>query len=561
MTPFVPKNLRDYQCWSIDGNADFPGILLALRDHKSALLVLATGLGKSVVVAKVANEWTNGNVLVLAHRIELIDQLADTLHAELGYKPVIEQGPRGTDPESLFASGAIIVGSIQSMITEKRLRKFAKHPFGLVIIDEAHRATSPSYQKLIDRLREMNPELRVLGVTATPNRTDGTALGLVFEVVAYQMDIVAGIDAGWLVDIHQKFAVVGELDLSKVKLVKNEFGEMDFNAKEMEALLTQEGPLHAMSRPVLDCTTDGQQAIIFAASVSHAHLWAAVLNHYRPGCAAAIDGTMLKGEGQQRTEAVKRFKAGELQFLLNMNIATEGFDAPKTSFVIMGRPTKSLLVYTQMLGRGTRALAGVVDGLATAEERKDAIAASAKPFCTVLDFVGNTKHEVVTATDVLGGNFDVDIRDGADEIIGSQGVANVRDALTKARASMLLEMEERRRKPLRNVVQKVEVPYQIGDVGKFGGHHANGSVTKTSRGGATDGQVTALINLGVQREAAEGYGRKQASAVINALRQKRCTIKQAATLSKHGYDPKDFNSDTASEQIQKIADNGWRRPS
>lgn len=553
------KVLRDYQGHAIGGNAQYPGVLNALYGHKSTLVVMATGLGKTVVIAKVAHDWTDGNVLCLAHRIELVDQMADTLAGELGYRPSVEQGPRGLDLETLFAAGHVVVGSIQSMITERRRKKFRKHPFGLIIIDEAHRATSPSYVRLVDGYRELYPQCRVMGVTATPNRTDGTALGLVFDSVAFEMGIVQGIDEGWLVDIRQKFAVVEDLDLSKVPVTKNEFGEVDFKQAELESLLKQEGPLHAMSRPVLDCTQGGEQAIVFAASVSHAHLWAAVLNHYRPGCAAAIDGSMAKGEGQPRTELVKRFKEGALQFLLNFNIATEGFDAPRTAFVVMGRPTKSLLVYTQMLGRCTRPLPGVVDGVPTAEGRKDAIAASAKPHATVLDFVGNSKHQVVTATDVLGGNFDVDVRDGADEIIGAKGTANVRDAITKARAAMLLEAEEQRRRPMREAVAGVDLKYALADVSPFSGSH-RGSAPRTSRGGATDAQVAALVNLGVPREEALAFGRKQAGAVITAKRQKRCTEPQARTLRKYGYDPKDFNSDTASAQIQAIADNGWRKP-
>jgi superfamily II DNA/RNA helicase len=334
---------------------------------------------------------------------------------------------------------------------------------------------------------------------------------------------------------------------------------MDFKQQDLEALLNQEGPLHAMSRPILDCTTDGQQAIIFAASVTHAHLWAAVLNHYRPGCAAAIDGTMAKGEGQERTEAVKAFKKGELQFLLNMNICTEGFDAPKTAFVVMGRPTKSLLVYTQQLGRCTRPLPGVVDPYPTAEERKDAIAASAKPFATVLDFVGNSKHQVISATDVLGGNYDVAVRDLADDIVGAHQNGNVQDALLKAKASMLLEAEEKKRKPMRDAVKNTKVAYHLSDVDPFGG--SNGaSKPKTSRGGSTDAQIACLVNLGVDQKTAEGYSKRQAGAVIDSLRRTRCTKKQGETLAKFGYDPKNFNSETASAKIQEIADNGWRKP-
>jgi superfamily II DNA or RNA helicase len=521
---------------------------------------MATGLGKTVVMSKVANEWTRGNVLCLAHRIELVDQMADTLAGELGFRPVVEQGPRGIDPDSLFAEGSIVVGSIQSMISEKRLRKFAGHPFGLLIIDECHRATAPSYQKLIDRLAKMNKDLRILGVTATPNRTDGTAMGLIFQTVAFEMGIVPGIDAGWLVDIHQKFAVVEDLDLSKISCKRNEFGEMDFKASELEAFLSQEGPLHAMSRPVLDCTTKGEQAIIFASSVKHAHLWAAVLNHYRPGCAAAIDGTMPKGQGCERTETVERFKAGELQFLLNMNICTEDFDAPKTAFVIMGRPTKSPLVYTQMLGRATRPLPGVVDGLATAEERKDAIAASTKPFATVLDFVGNSsQHQVITATDILGGTYDVDIRNAADRIIGARASANVRDALVKAQASMLLEAEEAKRRPMRTVVQGVNLQYTLGDVSPFSGT-APASAPQGARGTLSDGQLRALRDMGVAENTALTYGRKQAGAVLKGMRRSRCSLNQAKTLRKFGFDPMQFNFSGAHDQIQAIADNGWRWP-
>jgi superfamily II DNA or RNA helicase len=553
------KTLRDYQQRAISGNDRFPGINRALTQNRSTVCVMATGLGKSVVAAMVMNDWTRGNVLCLAHRIELLDQMADHLAQHLGYRPSVEQGPRGLDRDTLFAAGHVVVGSIQSMITERRLKKFKNHSFGLIVIDECHRATAPSYVKLVEEYTKLDPELRVLGLTATPNRTDGTALGLVFQSVAFEMGICAGIDQGWLVDIHQKFAVVEELTLDKVPLTTNEFGEKDFQAKELETLLSQEGSLHAMSRPILDCTANGEQAIIFTASVNHAHLLAAVLNHSRPGCAGAVDGTMAKGEGGERTEIVRRFKDGDLQFLLNFNIATEGFDAPRTAFVVMGRPTKSQLVYTQALGRCTRPLPGLVDGLDSKEARKDAIAASEKPYATVLDFVGASRLGVVAASDVLGGNYDVDTRDLADEIVGAQRNGNVRDALTKARASLLLAADEEQRRPMRNAIGEVMLAYRLTDAGGFNSSNA-GSVAKTSRGGSTDAQVAALVNLGVGRNTALGYSKRQASAVIDSLRQKRCTIKQAATLVRFGHDPSAFNAESASKKIDEIAAAGWRHP-
>jgi superfamily II DNA or RNA helicase len=550
---------RDYQLAACNGNDAHPGILPALEKNLSAICVMATGLGKTFVLSKVAHEWHKGNVLLLAHRIELVDQMADAVASVLGYRPVVEQGDRGIEEGSLWGAGSIVVGSVQSMISARRKRKFKYHPFGLVIIDECHRAVSPSYVNLIDYYREIDPECRVLGMTATPNRSDDTALGIVFNSVAFEMGILDGIEQGWLCNIEQKFATVAELTLDKIPLKRNEFGQLDYSPADLERFLVTDGPLMAMSKPVLDSTQNGEQAIIFTASVAHAHQWAAALNHLRPGCAGAVDGTMSKGEGGQRTETMRAYKEGKLQFLLNFNIATEGFDAPNTSYVIMGRPTKSQLVYTQMLGRGTRPLPGTVDGLETAEERKAAIAASRKPFATVLDFVGNSRHQAVTAADILGGNYDVDIRRMADELIGNQGKGNVQDALKKGQALMLLEQEEERRRPMRDAIADAEIDYVMEDVDPFGGGFSGRKVNKP-RGGATDAQVKLLCNFGVAEETAQGYSKRQASAVISDYVRTRCTISQAKTLTRYGYDPKDYTYHTAKILIDEIRQNGWRRP-
>jgi superfamily II DNA or RNA helicase len=545
------KTLRDYQGFAITGGNGHLGILPSLEQHKSTLLVLPTGTGKTVVISKVATDWPRGNILCLAHRIELVDQMAATLAVELGYEPIIEQSQRGADPMNLWQGGLVVCGSIQSMISRKRVEKYRVQPFGLIIVDEAHRATSPSYTKLIECYTELDPELRVLGVTATPNRTDGTALGLVFESVAYQMDIWEGIDAGWLVDIHQKFCVLGEIDFSTLRMTKNEFGEADFKQADLERVLTEEKILHEMSHPLLDMTQEGQQAIVFCASVPHAHLWSMVLNRYRSGCSKAVDA---ETDTEERKRIVQAYKNGELQFLLNYDVFSEGFDAPTTSMVVMGRPTKSLLKYTQMLGRGTRPLSGVVDGVPTIPGRKDAIAASGKPFLTVLDFVGNSRHKIISAADVLGGNYDVDIREAANGLLGNKP-GNVREAINKAKAAAMLAMEERKR----DAIKFSRPDYQIQDVGAFDARGV-GAVQEKLRGGATDGQVSFLINLGIDREDAYKMGQRQAGAVINDLKQKRCTIKQASILRKYGLNPGEFNVDSASAMIDEIKDNGWKWP-
>ena len=545
-----PKDVRparDYQAKCIQD------ALAALETHKSALVVMPTGTGKTLVFSKIAEQWSRGNTLVLAHRIELVDQAAQSIAKELGYTPVIEQGNRGCDPEFLHQGGVIVVGSIQSMITKRRMDKFRRVPFGLLIIDECHRATSSGYRRLIAYYRELDPELRVLGVTATPNRTDGTALGIVFDHVAFEMNILDGIDNGWLVDIHQKFGVLGEVDFSKLRTTKNQFGEVDFNPDDLEKVMTEEKSLHEMSKPVLDTTEDGRQAIIFTASVAHAHLWAMVLNRYRPGCAVAVDGTTDK---EERKRAIYMFREGKIQFLLNYNLFTEGFDAPNTAMIVMGRPTKSLLVYCQMLGRGTRVLPGVVDGVPTVEGRKDAIAASSKPFVTVLDFVGNSRHKIISATDVLGGNYDVDVKETANRRLG-KNAGNVREEMKKARAAMILAAEERKRMGM--VFEDVE--YSLQEVSPFDASLV-GVVSKPQegRGTITDNQLGFLIKLGIPYKTAVKYSRGQAGAVLSAKKQKSCTAPQAKVLRKFGYNPENFNVETASKQIDAIKSNGWRRP-
>ena len=541
------KTLTDYQSDTVQAIKD------ALAKHKSTIAVLATGLGKSVVCSKVASEFP-GTVLILAHRIELVDQMAAHIATELGYDPEIEQGDRVANEYSLMERGKVVVASVQTMITPRRMKRYSKHPFALCIVDECHRATSASYVKLIDAYRQVNPDCKLLGVTATPNRTDGTAMGLVFDSVAIERGIVWGIANGWLVDIRQKFAIVENLDLSKVKSAYNEFGERDFDRKQLEELLTQEGPLHAMSRPVLDCTQNGEQALIFASSVNHAHLWERVLNHYRPDCAKTIDGNTPKDE---REYAVNLYKEKRLQFLLNFNIFTEGFDAPATEFVVMGRPTKSQLVYTQALGRCTRPLPGLVYGLATAEERKDAIAGSAKPFATVLDFVGATRLAgVVTATDVLGGNYDVDMRAAANEITGANegSEGHVLDALEKAKACLMLEAEEDKRKEARDAIARTKVNYILEDVKGFGS--PTRPALELGRGDVSDKTVESLLKMGVKYEVAIGYSQKQAGAVLKSMRDKQPSMKQIKWLKWKGFNPAEYNFWSAQAKITELNSNG-----
>jgi superfamily II DNA or RNA helicase len=530
----------------------YAATLRELERVTSTILVLPTGTGKTVILAKLVANWNRGNVLLLAHRTELLEQARDKFGAELGYLPVIEQAERGMEPDCLWRGGLVLVASVQTMRNDKRLEKFRNHPFDLIAIDEAHHAVAKSYRKIVDYFLAMNPSCKVVGVTATPTRSDETAMGTVFTSCAYQYPICQAIDDGWLTRPRQFLVTVEGVDFSGVRMTRNEFGETDFNQADLEAVLVEEEPLHGLAKPILE-QAGGRSGIIFAAGVGHAHLLAAVLNRERQGCAAAVDGTTDK---EKRRQLVKDFSEGRLQFLSNFNVFSEGFDCPQASLVVMGRPTKSLLVYTQQLGRVLRPLDGLVDGFADAADRRAAILSSEKPYALCLDFVGNSRHRIVTCADVLGGNYDLAAIDRARRNIAEgqkpTRPADVIEELKKARAELLLEAEQESRRLVR-----AQVSYSAHEVNALVGGDVAGRGVERTRGGSSDSQIAFLVNLGVSRQTASGYTRRQASAVIEKLKAQRCTNKQRAILTRFG-EPADVNFDEAKTIIDEIASAGWQ---
>ncbi len=539
------KTLRPYQADSV------AAVRKTFDASCSCVLVLPTGTGKTVVMAKLSSEWARGNVLLLAHRVELLDQAADKLESELGYRPVVEQAQRCIDPECLWQGGLVLVGSVATMRSDERLEKFKQYPFDLILIDECHHATAPSYRKIVDYFLGLNPQCKILGVTATPRRADNTALGAVFKDVAYQLGIQEAVNDGWLVPVQQEFADIQDVSFDGLATGKNDFGESDFRAADMESVLIEEEPLHGMARAILERAGD-KQTIIFNAGVQHAHLMADVLNRpdYKPESAAAVDGETRK---EKRREIVQAFSAGKLQFLCNFGVFTEGFDCPPVALVAMGRPTKSVGLYTQMLGRGMRPLDGIVDGWGCAEDRKMAILTSNKPHLLVLDFVGNSQHKLVSSYDVLGGNYDLEAIALAKE--RSKGKPDdVADALKKAQAEKNLERYLAQR---RHIKAQVDVRYERVDPFGHGAPAPEVQAGTNTRGGASDAQVGFLVNLGVDYATAAGYTKRQASAVIEKLKATRCTAKQKATLARFGEDTS-VNFEQAKAVIDAIANNGWK---
>lgn len=532
--------LRPYQRQCIDE------VLANLRNVNRTVAVLPTGLGKTVIAAHLVKEWEGGNILFLAHTRELIEQSAAKIADEIGIKPHIEMNIHGAELGTLWQGDMVVVGSVQSMRSDKRLAKYKPYPFDLIIVDECHHAVAAGYVKVIDYFTELNPNLKVVGITATPNRADETALGLVFNDVAFTRDITWAVNEGWLVPFEQLTVTVESLDLDSVK-VKTKDGVRDFNREELEERLTEERVLHEMATPILHETAT-RQAIIFTAGVQHAHALADILNAHRQGCAAAVDGTT---DPDVRRKIVKAFSAGDLQYVLNFGVFTEGFDAPATAAVIMGRPTKSVGLYTQCLGRGLRPLPGTVDGIPDSFDRCAAIATSAKHNCLILDFVGASRNGVVDCYDVLGGNYDVEVKQLASDAARENGRTRVNaDDLELAKNILALRRALSSREQI--VVQS---SYRLDSVedGRMAG---SGLSASAKRGGASDGQVSLLQKLGVSRDTALGYTKKQAGAVIDSIGKTRCTSGQAWLLKKAGLNPEGIGMEAAGKLIDEMKSKG-----
>jgi len=394
--------LRDYQTKCVQAVID------CWKEHPSCVVVLPTGCGKTVVFAEIVRrrlesftdpgEESNAHAMILAHREELVMQAKEKIESVTGKTAVIEMGE--------FKAGdffgrrhPVVVSSVQTQITE-RMNRFNPDDYQTLVIDEAHHATAKSYRRCIDHYMQ-NGDCRLLGVTATPDRADEKALGQVFDAVAFEYSVLDAVRDGWLVPVRQKLVKVGTLDFSGISTTAG-----DFNQGELSQIVEEEQNLHSVAVPTVQIC-GRRRAIVFAVTVKQAERLCEILNRMRGGCAEWLCGKTPK---EERHQILERFRAGGTQFVVNVGVLTEGFDDAGVEVVVMARPTKSRALYAQMAGRATRPaaeIAGRLGACEAGEKRCALIAASSKPSCLIIDFVGNAgRHKLVTTADILGGKED-----------------------------------------------------------------------------------------------------------------------------------------------------------
>jgi type I site-specific restriction endonuclease len=308
-----------------------------------------------------------------------------------------------------------------------------------------------------------------------------------------------------------------------------------------------------------------KQTLAFTASVLHAEIMSNIFNRVVPGIAAMVCG---KTPESDRTKLNAQFKAGDLPILCNCGTHTEGFDSPSVEIVMMGRPTKSKVLYQQMLGRGTRTLPGVVDGPETAEERKAAISASTKTRLDVIDFVGNAgRHSLVCSADIFSGNMEDIVVQRAKKRAEEKGAGRM-DELLEEEAEKLAEEREKARQAeaARKAHLVAKARFSIKTISPFETFNLQPARAR----GWDDGkqlspkQESLLLKIGVDpKNMPYAQARQLLNEQFRRWHENLATLKQCQTLKRFypEINTTNLKMSDASKLIDDLARNGWRRPS
>ena len=335
--------------------------LAALRQYGNTLAVAPTGSGKTIMLSAVAGSVLaepGAKACILAHRTELTGQNRTKFSR---VNPSLTTSVVDANEKSW--SGRATFAMVQTLSKGANLDQIPT--LDLLVIDEAHHASSPSYRAVIDKVQSRNPNAAICGLTATPNRGDGQGLRDVFSNLADQITLAEMIASGHLVPPRTFVIDVGAQEaLSKVRRTA-----VDFDMDEVASILNKTLITDAVIRNWKEKASD-RKTIVFCSTVAHA---LSVCNGFNAAGvpAVAIHGDLAETE---RKACIARFESGDAQVIVNVAILTEGYDFTPTACVVLLRPSSYKSTFIQMVGRGLR----TVDP----EEHPHVI----KTDCIVLDF-------------------------------------------------------------------------------------------------------------------------------------------------------------------------------
>ncbi|KAG0297233.1 hypothetical protein BGZ98_000660, partial [Dissophora globulifera] len=312
--------------------------------------------------------------LVLAHRQELLDQTeAHILRTGTGLTVTIDQGVRNADMDA-----DVIVASVQSLgrLGSARLPRYNPKEFKCIIIDEAHHAAAESYMRILQHFgaNKPNTHIFVYGCSATVRRHDGIKLEGVFDYISYQRDFLTMIEEKWLCPLR----IIGVETSTDLRGVTTQAG--DFALKELSLRVNIKDRNDAVVREYKRHCVGRKATVVFAVNIEHLEELTEAFR--KEGFDAR--GLSSKTSNAERVQLLEDFRDGQFPIIVNCGILTEGTDVPTIDSVIMARPTKSNVLFQQMMGRGMRLSPGKED-------------------CLVLDFVDIVKDDgMVTVPTLLG---------------------------------------------------------------------------------------------------------------------------------------------------------------
>ena len=490
------------------------------------LLVLPTGCGKTIVFSKVIEDRVRAGdrVLVLAHRGELLEQASDKLAQATGLRCATEKA----DESCLGSWYRVAVGSVQSLMREKRLSRFAHDYFQTIVVDEAHHVLSDGYQRVLDHFGQA----KVLGVTATPDRGDMRNLGQCFQSLAYEYTLPKAIREGFLSPI-KALTIPLKLDLTGVGVQSGDFKAGDLGTA-LDPYLEQIAD--EMTRHCSDHKT-----VVFLPLVKTSQKFRDIL--LRHGFRAAE----VNGTSQDRTQILSDFDTGKYNVLCNSMLLTEGWDCPSVDCIVVLRPTKVRSLYSQMVGRGTRLFRG-------------------KDHLLLLDFLWHTeRHELCHPANLICENEEV-ARKMTENIEAAGCPVDIEQAEQKASEDVVAQREEalakqlhemRRRK--QRLVDPLQFEMSIQAEDLTGYTPAFG----WEMGPPSDAQKNTLEKLGILPDQIESAGK--AKLLLDRLGARReaglTTPKQIRFLEGRGFrHVGTWSFESAKHMIDRIAANGWKTP-
>ena len=495
--------------------------------RKRTLLVLPTGCGKTVVFTKLAEEMVKQGkrVLILAHRTELLEQASDKLFKITGLKTALEKA----DSTAIGSWCRVSVGSVQTLQRDKRLNQFPKDYWDVIIVDEAHHILSDGYMKVMKYFDVAN----VLGVTATPDRSDMRNLGSYFDSLAYEYSLVQAIKEGYLSKI-KALTIPLSLDLTNVSMSAGDFKASDVGTA-LDPYLEQ-----IADEMVKQCAD--RKTVVFLPLVKTSQKFRDILN------AKGFKAAEVNGESKDRAEILEDFEKDRYNVLCNSMLLTEGWDCPSVDCVVVLRPTKVRALYSQMVGRGTRLHPGkeellLLDFLWHTERHE--LCRPAHLICETPEVAQKMVENMEEQTGVM-----LDLEDM--EVKATEDVVAQRE---EALAKQLEEMRKRKRKLVDPLQFEMSIHAEdlSNYVPNFGWEMAP----------ASDKQIKALEKYGIFTDEIGNAGK--ANLLLDRLNKRQqeglTTPKQIRLLERYGFkDVGMWPFEEAKNMINRIAANGWRVP-